>query len=192
MSALPNALTNAQHQRRPCGCDGCPRCPVVISATDRPRPRRCIAVAGLVSQDERMSAGRSATGEHAPHSTQRPGRPQSGEQWDRQATSTAVHGDVGPRRVRVRQSGNGPQKPKRPQARRGWAPTTRPMNVRKVGAVKQGRNTVRRSASEHGGGAGKHRRITLTRVVQTPSMLPSSHFKITNQTVTGVSPRPAD
>jgi hypothetical protein len=38
------------------------------------------------------------------------------------------------------------------------------------------------------GGAGKHRRITLTRVVQIPSMLPSSHSKITNRTVTGVSP----
>jgi hypothetical protein len=42
------------------------------------------------------------------------------------------------------------------------------------------------------GGAGKHRRITLTRVVQTPLMLPSSHSKITNRTVTGVSPRPAE
>src|SRR5690349_18803989 len=28
------------------------------------------------------------------------------------------------------------------------------------------------------GGAGKHRRITLTRVVQTPSMLSPSHLKI--------------
>src|SRR5687768_12269104 len=38
---------------------------------------------------------------------------------------------------------------------------------------------------------GKHRRITLTRVVQTPSMLSSSPFKIHESRITGVSPRPA-
>ena len=40
------------------------------------------------------------------------------------------------------------------------------------------------------GGAGKHRRITLTRVVQTPSMLSPSPSKITDLAVPGASPRP--
>ena len=40
------------------------------------------------------------------------------------------------------------------------------------------------------GGAGKHRRITLTRVVQEPSMLSSSHPKITDLAIPGASPRP--
>src|ERR1700712_4645211 len=42
------------------------------------------------------------------------------------------------------------------------------------------------------GGAGKHRRITLTRVVQTPSMLSPSPSKITNLAIPGASLRPAD
>src|SRR5829696_5502231 len=42
------------------------------------------------------------------------------------------------------------------------------------------------------GGAGKHRRITLTRVVQAPSMLSSSRTKIADLAITGASPRPAD
>src|SRR6187399_402588 len=42
------------------------------------------------------------------------------------------------------------------------------------------------------GGAGKHRRITLTRVVQTPSMLSPSPSKITDLATLGASPRPAD
>src|SRR3954449_3305500 len=42
------------------------------------------------------------------------------------------------------------------------------------------------------GGAGKHRRITLTRVVQTPSMLSPSPFKITDLATPGASLRPAD
>jgi hypothetical protein len=42
------------------------------------------------------------------------------------------------------------------------------------------------------GGAGKHRRITLTRVVQTPSMLSPSPFKITDLAIPGASLRPAD
>jgi hypothetical protein len=42
------------------------------------------------------------------------------------------------------------------------------------------------------GGAGEHRRITLTRVVQTPSMLSPSHSKIADLAITGASPRPAD
>ena len=40
------------------------------------------------------------------------------------------------------------------------------------------------------GGSGKHRRITLTRVVQEPSMLSSSHPKITDLAIPGASPRP--
>ena len=42
------------------------------------------------------------------------------------------------------------------------------------------------------GGAGKHRRITLTRVVQKPSMLSPSPSKITDLDIPGASPRPAD
>src|SRR3954471_8871834 len=42
------------------------------------------------------------------------------------------------------------------------------------------------------GGAGKHRRITLTRVVQTPSMLSPSPSKITDLAIPGASLRPAD
>src|SRR5215213_3541013 len=42
------------------------------------------------------------------------------------------------------------------------------------------------------GGAGKHRRITLTRVVQTPSMLSPSPSKITDLAMPGASLRPAD
>jgi hypothetical protein len=45
------------------------------------------------------------------------------------------------------------------------------------------------------GGAGKHRRITLTRVVQKPSMLSSSHLKIhdrpSRRVVTADRPQPA-
>src|SRR6185295_11449731 len=40
------------------------------------------------------------------------------------------------------------------------------------------------------GGAGKHRRITLTRVVRTPSMLSPSPSKITDLAVPGASLRP--
>ena len=43
---------------------------------------------------------------------------------------------------------------------------------------KAGPEAARRSASEHGRGAGKHRRITLTMVVQAPSMLSPSPTKI--------------
>jgi hypothetical protein len=43
-----------------------------------------------------------------------------------------------------------------------------------------------------GGGAGRHRRITLTRTVQERSMLSSSPSKIHEPRVTGVSPRPTD
>src|SRR6476620_12144903 len=42
------------------------------------------------------------------------------------------------------------------------------------------------------GGAGKHRRITLTRVVRTPSMLSPSPSKITDLAILGASLRPAD
>src|SRR6187551_3486311 len=42
------------------------------------------------------------------------------------------------------------------------------------------------------GGAGKHRRITLTRVVRTPSMLSPSPSKITDLAIPGASLRPAD
>src|SRR6187551_3042864 len=42
------------------------------------------------------------------------------------------------------------------------------------------------------GGAGKHRRITLTRVVQEPSMLSPSPSKITDLVIPGASLRPAD
>src|SRR5881394_1285217 len=42
------------------------------------------------------------------------------------------------------------------------------------------------------GGAGKHRRITLTRVVKEPSMLSPSPSKITDLAIPGASPRPAD
>src|SRR3954452_8514301 len=42
------------------------------------------------------------------------------------------------------------------------------------------------------GGAGKHRRITLTRTVNERSMLSSSPFKITDLAIPGASLRPAD
>src|SRR4029079_14566052 len=42
------------------------------------------------------------------------------------------------------------------------------------------------------GGAGKHRRIPLTRVVRTPSMLSPSPSKITDLAIPGASLRPAD
>src|SRR4051794_35279181 len=42
------------------------------------------------------------------------------------------------------------------------------------------------------GGAGRHRRITLTRTVNEQSMLSSSHPKIHEPRVTGVSPRTSD
>ena len=42
------------------------------------------------------------------------------------------------------------------------------------------------------GGAGKHRRITLTRVVRTPSMLSPSPSKITDLAIPGASSRPTD
>src|SRR2546421_8318198 len=42
------------------------------------------------------------------------------------------------------------------------------------------------------GGAGRHRRITLTRTVNERSMLASSNPKICEPPVTGVSPRPTD
>src|SRR5215212_6405439 len=42
------------------------------------------------------------------------------------------------------------------------------------------------------GGAGRHRRITLTRTVNERSMLSSSRAKICEPLVTGVSPRPTD
>src|ERR687897_3494915 len=43
-----------------------------------------------------------------------------------------------------------------------------------------------------GGGAGRHRRTTLTRMVNERSMLSSSPSKIHEPRVTGVSPRPTD
>src|SRR3954470_17345212 len=43
-----------------------------------------------------------------------------------------------------------------------------------------------------GGGAGRHRRTTLTRTVNERSMLSSSPSKIHEPRVTGVSPRPTD
>ena len=47
------------------------------------------------------------------------------------------------------------------------------MKVWNVGAVKHGRNSASRPASEHGAvGAGRHRRITLTRAVNERSTLP--------------------
>jgi len=58
-----------------------------------------------------------------------------------------------------------------------------------------------RARPEHGqevgqraryGGAGKHLRITLTRVAQTPSMLSPSPSKITDLAIPGASPRPTD
>src|SRR6478609_10243937 len=66
-------------------------------------------------------------------------------------------------------------------------------------ADESGKCRCGKARAEHGqevgqraryGGAGKHRRITLTRVVQTPSMLSPSPSKITDLAIPGASLRP--